>query len=158
MIQGQRADGHGVAGECHQADPVASQLAHQIGDGAENRIGPHLNALFGRKAASLDGFRYSKSFQRAGAGGPGRSRVTLLALEAGRADVALGTGGTRRAGRADHGATFGIANDSRRLGYVGDTVLEGLQGADCTVFTNPNASAWLLNLRGDDVPNTPVVT
>lgn len=42
---------------------------HQIGDGAENRIGPHLNALFGRKAASLDGFRYSKSFQRAGAGG-----------------------------------------------------------------------------------------
>ena len=28
--------------------------------------------------------------------------------------------------------------------------------ADCVVFTNPNASAWLFNLRGSDVPNTPV--
>lgn len=36
-------------------------------------------------------------------------------------------------------------------------VAERLQGTDCTIFTNPNASAWLLNLRGDDVPNTPVV-
>ncbi|MBY5933007.1 c-type cytochrome [Tateyamaria omphalii] len=42
---------------------------HQIGAGATNRSGPHLNGLFGRKAAGLDGFRYSKSFQRAGAGG-----------------------------------------------------------------------------------------
>ncbi|MEX0369886.1 MAG: c-type cytochrome [Tateyamaria sp.] len=42
---------------------------HQIGAGATNRNGPHLNGLFGRKAAGLDGFRYSKSFQRAGAGG-----------------------------------------------------------------------------------------
>lgn len=36
-------------------------------------------------------------------------------------------------------------------------VASELQGADCTVFTNPNASAWLLNIRGDDVPNTPAV-
>jgi len=42
---------------------------HQIGKGAEHRIGPHLNGLFGRPAASYDDFRYSKSFQRAGAGG-----------------------------------------------------------------------------------------
>ena len=42
---------------------------HQIGAGAQNRSGPHLNGLFGRKAAGLDDFRYSKSFERAGAGG-----------------------------------------------------------------------------------------
>ena len=42
---------------------------HQIGAGAKNRSGPHLNGLFGRKAAGLESFRYSKSFQRAGAGG-----------------------------------------------------------------------------------------
>ena len=42
---------------------------HQVGAGAKNKIGPHLNELFGRPAAGLDGFRYSKSFQRAGAGG-----------------------------------------------------------------------------------------
>ncbi|WP_299671840.1 c-type cytochrome [uncultured Roseobacter sp.] len=42
---------------------------HQVGSGATHRIGPHLNGLFGRKAASLDDFAYSKSFRRAGAGG-----------------------------------------------------------------------------------------
>jgi Xaa-Pro aminopeptidase len=29
-------------------------------------------------------------------------------------------------------------------------------GADAIVFSNPNASAWLLNVRGNDVPHTPV--
>ncbi len=42
---------------------------HEIGQGAKHRIGPHLNGLFGRVAASHEDFRYSKSFQRAGAGG-----------------------------------------------------------------------------------------
>ena len=57
-------------------DPVAGEKVyakckgcHQVGEGAKNRIGPHLNNLFGRQAAGLEGFRYSKSFQRAGAGG-----------------------------------------------------------------------------------------
>ncbi len=42
---------------------------HQIGEGAKHRIGPHLNGLFGRPASSHEDFKYSKSFQRAGAGG-----------------------------------------------------------------------------------------
>ncbi len=42
---------------------------HQIGNGAQHRVGPHLNGLFGRQAASYDDFSYSKSFRRAGAGG-----------------------------------------------------------------------------------------
>ena len=42
---------------------------HEVGKGAENRIGPHLNGLFGRSAGSVDGFRYSKAFTRAGAKG-----------------------------------------------------------------------------------------
>jgi len=29
-------------------------------------------------------------------------------------------------------------------------------GADAAVFVNPNSTAWLLNVRGGDVPNTPV--
>ncbi|WP_306154479.1 c-type cytochrome [Roseovarius sp. MMSF_3281] len=43
---------------------------HQVGTGAENGIGPHLNGIFGRKAASVaDGYRYSKGLERAGADG-----------------------------------------------------------------------------------------
>lgn len=40
---------------------------HQVGKGAENGIGPHLNGIFGRPAASVaDGFKYSEGLQRAG--------------------------------------------------------------------------------------------
>ena len=42
---------------------------HQVGGGAEHRIGPHLNDVFGRAAGSLAGFRYSQAMQEAGAGG-----------------------------------------------------------------------------------------
>ena len=44
---------------------------HALGKGAEDfsRVGPHLNGLFGRRAGSLPGFKYSKSMQRASADG-----------------------------------------------------------------------------------------
>ncbi|PRX31906.1 cytochrome c [Meinhardsimonia xiamenensis] len=42
---------------------------HEVGPGARNRIGPHLNGIFGRRAASVDGFFYSKALRRAGADG-----------------------------------------------------------------------------------------
>ncbi len=63
--------GHAETGDAELGEAVFQQCkgCHQVGTGAKNRIGPHLNGLFGRKAASLDDFRYSKSFQRAGAGG-----------------------------------------------------------------------------------------
>ena len=39
---------------------------HRIGDGAANSAGPHLNGIFGRKAGSVEGFRYSKDIVRMG--------------------------------------------------------------------------------------------
>lgn len=45
------------------------KACHQIGDGAENRVGPQLNGLFGRKAGSVPEVRYSTSMIRAGADG-----------------------------------------------------------------------------------------
>ncbi len=42
---------------------------HQVGKGAKNRIGPHLNGIFGRKAAAVDGFFYSKGIRRAASDG-----------------------------------------------------------------------------------------
>jgi cytochrome c len=42
---------------------------HQVGEGAKNRIGPHLNGIFGRRAADFEDFKYSKALLRAGTGG-----------------------------------------------------------------------------------------
>lgn len=44
-------------------------VCHQIGESAVNRVGPRLNGLFGRRAASLDDFTYSKSMARMGSDG-----------------------------------------------------------------------------------------
>lgn len=42
---------------------------HQVGASARDRVGPHLNGIFGRRAAAHDGYRYSASMKRAGADG-----------------------------------------------------------------------------------------
>ncbi|MDZ7709708.1 MAG: c-type cytochrome [Roseovarius sp.] len=47
----------------------ACKGCHQVGKGAEDRIGPHLNGLFGRQAAAHEGYRYSASMERAGVDG-----------------------------------------------------------------------------------------
>ena len=39
---------------------------HQVGQGAIDRLGPHLNGIFGRRAATHADFPYSKSMKRAG--------------------------------------------------------------------------------------------
>ncbi len=53
---------------------------HQAGQGAQHRIGPHLNDVFGRRAGSLADFRYSSAMKKAGAGGLVWSEATLNAF------------------------------------------------------------------------------
>ncbi len=50
---------------------------HQVGPDAVNRIGPHLNGIFGRPAASIAGFAYSKPMKRAGSDGVVWTHETL---------------------------------------------------------------------------------
>ncbi|MBW4709149.1 c-type cytochrome [Roseobacter sp. YSTF-M11] len=42
---------------------------HEVGQGARDRIGPHLNGIFGRAAAAHADYAYSKSMTRAGQDG-----------------------------------------------------------------------------------------
>lgn len=42
---------------------------HEVGRGADNGIGPHLNRIFGRQAGSLEDFVYSPSLKRMGTNG-----------------------------------------------------------------------------------------
>ncbi|MEQ3626781.1 MAG: c-type cytochrome [Celeribacter sp.] len=45
------------------------KACHQLGEGAVNRSGPHLNGVFGRQAGTVEGFRYSSAMEDAGADG-----------------------------------------------------------------------------------------
>ncbi len=53
---------------------------HQAGGGAEHRIGPHLNDIFGRAAGSLGDFRYSPAMKAKGADGLVWTGATLDAF------------------------------------------------------------------------------
>ena len=53
---------------------------HQVGGGAEHRIGPQLNDVFGRAAGSLANYRYSQAMKAAGAGGLVWAEATLDAF------------------------------------------------------------------------------
>ncbi|TNF64305.1 MAG: c-type cytochrome [Rhodobacteraceae bacterium] len=64
---------------------------HEVGKGAENRIGPHLNSLFGRRAAGLEDFRYSDSMKRAGNSGIEWHADTLDSFLANPRSIASGT-------------------------------------------------------------------
>jgi len=53
---------------------------HEVGPGARNKTGPHLNALMGRVMGSVDGFRNSGGFQSAMAEGKVWDEVELAAF------------------------------------------------------------------------------
>jgi cytochrome c len=41
-------------------------ICHQVGPGAQNLVGPELNSVVGRKAASVAGFAYSPGMKKLG--------------------------------------------------------------------------------------------
>ncbi|HKL68654.1 c-type cytochrome [Salibaculum sp.] len=54
-------EGEGVFRKC--------RACHQVGEGARNGVGPHLNGVLGRTIGGIDGFRYSGVFQEAAEAG-----------------------------------------------------------------------------------------
>jgi len=63
---------------------------HSVGPGAANRTGPVLNGLFGRRAASVGDYDYSKSMRRMGADGLTWTYETLDAYLANKtAEIAI---------------------------------------------------------------------
>ena len=55
------ATGEKLFGQC--------KACHEIGEGARNKVGPHLDQIIGRKAGTVEGFKYSRAMQAAGEGG-----------------------------------------------------------------------------------------
>lgn len=58
----------------------ACRACHQIGEGATNRSGPHLNGVVGRVIGSVDGFRYSNGFAEAASAGTVWTEESLAAF------------------------------------------------------------------------------
>lgn len=67
------------------------KACHAVGEGAKNRVGPHLNDLFGRAAGSVGDFKYSEAMTKAGAGGLVWDEATLAEFLAKPKDFVKGT-------------------------------------------------------------------
>lgn len=62
-----------IAAPAMAADPAAGEKAftvckacHKVGEGAKNTVGPTLNGVVGRQAASVEGFNYSDAMKNSG--------------------------------------------------------------------------------------------
>ncbi|WP_232796391.1 c-type cytochrome [Roseovarius salinarum] len=74
-----------AAQDAEKGEQVFRQCAacHDIGEGAENRVGPALTGVIGRAAGSRAGFDYSRSMEDAGAAGLVWTKENLFAYLAG---------------------------------------------------------------------------
>jgi cytochrome c len=77
----------------HGAEVFEMECAacHEMGEDARNTIGPHLNRIFARRAAGVDGFDYSDSIRRMGADGLVWDLRTLNAYIANPRSLVSGT-------------------------------------------------------------------
>jgi cytochrome c len=121
------------------------QSCHQVGAEAENRVGPHLNGLFGRDAGSVPDYRYSPGLVRAGADGLVWTFATLdVYIENPRSLVS----GTRMNFR-------GLKDSQDRadvLAYLRDFSAnpQNIPEAEPTArATNPDLEPEILALKGD---------
>lgn len=53
---------------------------HQVGEGAKNKTGPHLNDVMGRTLGGIDGFKYSKTMKAMGEDGIVWNEETMAAF------------------------------------------------------------------------------
>lgn len=58
LAEGNVENGEAVFRKC--------KACHDVGPNAKNKVGPHLNEIVGRKAASLEGYSYSAAFKALG--------------------------------------------------------------------------------------------
>lgn len=66
------ADGEKVFRKC--------QACHMVGEGAKNRVGPHLNDVMGRTIGGLDDFKYSNVLADMGAAGKTWTEAEMVAF------------------------------------------------------------------------------
>ncbi|GAB4386078.1 c-type cytochrome [Albidovulum sp.] len=83
LASGDAAKGEKVFNKC--------KACHAVGEGAKNKVGPELNGLIGRPAASVADFKYSDAMTAKGAEGMVWDEETLKAYLADPRGVVKGT-------------------------------------------------------------------
>ena len=121
------------------------KACHQIGDGAVNRVGPHLNGVFGRKAGAIDRFNYSKSMARMGADGLIWTLETLDAYLENPKALVSGTRMNYR-GMKDPEARAALMAFLREWSDKPQNIPEAEPTA---VKTDPDLSPEILAIKGD---------
>jgi len=121
------------------------KACHQIGEGAVNRVGPHLNGVFGRKAGVIDGFNYSKSMARMGADGLIWTLETLDAYLENPKALVSGTRMNYR-GMKDPEARAALMAFLREWSDKPQNIPEAEPTA---VKTDPDLSPEILAIKGD---------
>ena len=122
---------------------------HELGDGAKHGVGPHLNGLFGRIAASHADFAYSESFLRLRDDGHVWSTETLDAFlgnpGALAADSRMSFDGIPDArARADLIAFLHSVGDGTGMPLLsGDAEDHGIDPAVLAIVGDPEYGAWL---------------
>lgn len=141
------------------------RICHEIGADAQDRVGPHLNGLFGRRAATHAGFDYSAPMQRAGTDGLVWTHETLDAYIENPRALVSGTrmsfrGMPKEADRADLLAFLRVYSDNPRdipeaaliarqpaalppeiLAIRGDPEFGGYLAAECTTCHQASGEA-----------------
>lgn len=118
---------------------------HEVGPEARNRIGPNLNEIFGRRAASVEGFNYSKSMERAGHDGLTWTLETLDVYIDNPKSLVSGTRMSFR-GLKDPAARADLLAYMRGFSDAPSNIPE----AEPTAVPNyPHVSAEILAIEGD---------
>lgn len=67
LMSGAAMAGDMPAGDAAKGEKVFNKCkaCHTIEEGGQNKVGPNLHGIVGREAATVDGFRYGKSVQKA---------------------------------------------------------------------------------------------
>nr|WP_245866458.1 cytochrome c family protein [Kandeliimicrobium roseum] len=87
------AEAHGGSGDAAKGERVFRKCmaCHAVGEGAKNKVGPELNGVVGRAAASVEDFKYSPAMQEKGEGGLVWDAGTLDAFLTNPKDYVPGT-------------------------------------------------------------------
>lgn len=121
------------------------KACHQIGDGATNRIGPVLSNIFGRRAAAVPGFTYSKSIARMGSDGLTWTLQTLDAYIENPKALVSGT-------RMNYRGMKDAADRADLLAYLRDYSDQPInipESEPTARKTTPDLDPAILSIKGD---------